>query len=298
MARVLVSFCNQGAGRPSLAVCDVRHADRVDVVDLPDFGQVGAAGLTRAGDVIAVALQAQPGAPAHLVLLDAETLGVREHWPLSLVADPHSMVWQPDGQGGRLTVASTGTDEVIELELRGEDAPVERVVWRPAGAGRRIDRHHINSVALHEDQLIVAGFWPKVGRHWASALQGKVVVAETDEVLQDGLRHPHSLVSIDADLWLCESSGATVQMVGGAAGRTLPGYTRGLCVLGGDQLMVGTSVGRKTSRSLGISNPGDPGQVAGACCLLVLARPALQPVQVVKLGHLTSEIYDILPLDG
>jgi hypothetical protein len=296
--RVLVSFCNQGIGRPSLAVCDIFSPDQVSVIDLTDLGQVGAAGLLRVGDEILVALQPPPGQPAQVLVLDAVTLQRRAQWSLSLAMDPHSMAWLAGPQGGRLYVASTGSDEVIEVELRGDAAPVERVVWRPDGADERSDQHHINSVTLHQGRLIVAGFWPRTATRWTSARNGRVVVAETGETLLDGLWHPHSLITIDDDLWLCESSRASVRKVGSTAGVKLPGYTRGLCALGDDQLVVGTSVGRATSRSLGISNPADPGKPVGACQLVVLDRTSLVPVHSVELGALSTEIYDLLPLDG
>ncbi len=298
MPRVLVSFCNQGIGRPCLAVCDFARPDQVGVVDLPDLGQAGATGLLRVGDEIIVALQSPSGHSTQIVVLDAATLQRRAQWSLTLAVDPHSIAWHPDRNGGRLYVASTGSDEVIEVEPRGDDAPAERVVWRPDGADERRDRHHINSVAIHHGHLIVAGFWPRAGERWSSAEDGRVMVVETGEMLLDGLWHPHSLVPIDDDLWLCESSRASVRIVGSESGVTLPGYTRGLCALGSDQLVVGTSIGRATSRSLGIANPADPGAAVGTCQLVVLERPSLVPVQFVELGEFSTELYDVLPLDS
>jgi hypothetical protein len=298
MSRVLISFCNQGIGRPSLAVCDTASPDQVSVIDLTDLGQMGAAGLLRVGDEIIVALQPPLGQPTQFVVLDAATLQRRAHWSLTLAVDPHSLAWRPDRNGGRLYVASTGSDELIEVELRGDAAPTERVVWRPEGADERTDQHHINSVAIHQGRLIVAGFWPRTATRWASARNGRVVVIDTGEMLLTDLWHPHSLVTIDSDLWLCESSRAGVRMVSGTAALKLPGYTRGLCALGSDQLVVGTSIGRATSRSLGIANPSDPGKPVGKCQLVVVDRTSLAPVQFVDLGALSTEIYDLLPLDG
>jgi hypothetical protein len=116
----------------------------------------------------------------------------------------------------------------------------------------------------------------------------------TGERIGEGLGHPHSILDIDGTLAYCESSTASV-VVGGSRSEQLPGYPRGLCRVG-DRLLVGTSRGRKVSKSTGITNRADPGAPAGRCSVTTLALPGLAIERVDDLDELALEIYDLQPV--
>src|SRR5262249_16223223 len=140
----------------------------------------------------------------------------------------HSVAWQD----GTLYVASTGTDEVLGLRVEGGRVLSEEVVWRPPEATDRVDRHHVNSVAIHDGRLHAAGYWLKAGSFWRDALDGRVIDTSSGRELIDGLHHPHSLTAIGAELYLCESASRVMRSLDDARRVELSGYARGLCTVG------------------------------------------------------------------
>ena len=69
------------------------------------------------------------------------------------------------------------------------------------------------------------------------------------ETLIEGINHPHSVQKVGADIAVCESNERAVR-VGASVFEIENGYTRGLLV-GPDYSIVGTSVRRVLSRSIG-----------------------------------------------
>ena len=106
------------------------------------------------------------------------------------------------------------------------------------------------------------------------------------------------MVAANGRLYYCASRNRTVCIHGGGQSEPLPGYTRGLCCVG-EHLYVGTSVGRKVSKSTGlINNPADPGAQEGICSISRLSAETLAVESTVDLSHVATEIYDLLPVEG
>lgn len=163
------------------------------------------------------------------------------------------------------------------------------------------DRIHMNSICWHRGAFYISAFGEKTGDTWSTAQSGYI------KRLSDGARiaeviHPHSLVSNGGELYFCESSRSAVRSKSGEfLALPMPGYTRGLA-FHKQQMVVGTSLGRKKSKSTGlINNPSDPGLLAGTCSVFVyqvydkLDNAAL--LQRIDLSPWACEIFDILILE-
>ena len=117
-------------------------------------------------------------------------------------------------------------------------------------------------------------------------------------VIAAGLEHPHSLLPLSEKLAACASRHQELVVLGPglARNRKLDGYTRGLC-LDGPDLFVGTSVGRRVSRSSGrVDNPADPGTTVGRCAVTQLSASDLAVKRTFDLGAYGDEIYDLVPV--
>jgi Domain of unknown function (DUF4915) len=195
----------------------------------------------------------------------------------------------------KLYVVSTGTDEVIELHMRGAEVTSERVFWRPISEGPRADVHHLNAIYSWRGDMLVSGIGQNPGEDWGLARDGFVFNITRGEKLASGLHHPHSLMAIDDTIAYCESKKMVVRITGRAYIQHLPGYTRGLCRIG-QKLFVGTSLERRVSKSTGKRKitwvPG------GRCTVSRLSVNSFEVEDTIDLTTYGDEIYDMLPIEG
>jgi hypothetical protein len=228
--------------------------------------------------------------PGSLVLL-SESLEVEQLFDLKLVRDPHSIA----SHEGKLYLASTGTDSVIEFTP--EDG--EKVFWRASDTGT--DTIHLNSVVWRNDGLWITAFGQKAGALWRSAEQGYALNILSGTRMFGSLYHPHSLVQAGGAMWVCESATMRVRSTAGQQITAPHGYLRGLAVTDG-LLCVGSTKGRTRSKSTGtvIGNSADPGQPAGEPGVAVYeldAQGAPSKCQrFIEMSAYADEIYDILPM--
>ena len=193
----------------------------------------------------------------------------------------------------------TGTDEVIELRMRGDEVISESVFWRPEPDAPRADIHHLNAIFGWRGDLLVSGFGKKPGPDWGLTREGFIVNVTRGEAIASGIYHPHSLVAIGEEIAYCESGKRAVRVMGRGQTQRLPGYTRGLC-LTGQKVFVGTSVGRRVSKSTGmLHNPQhSSGTPEGQCTVCRLSPSSLEIEDVIDLSAYGEEIYDLLPVEG
>ncbi len=92
-----------------------------------------------------------------ILIFDRRDFTLASHYECQAAADLHSILWAD----GKLYVVSTGSDELIELQLDGPTVVAEQVIWRPDAHAPRRDAHHLNSLALWRGELLIAGFGPK-----------------------------------------------------------------------------------------------------------------------------------------
>jgi hypothetical protein len=193
-------------------------------------------------------------------------------------------------------VVSTGTDEVLALEMDGDQVASQRVFWRPDPSLVRNDHHHLNAIAVHDGALLVSGFGrkPSDGDRWSAARQGFIYNITRECDLVRGIYQPHSVISMGGELGYCESPHRAARLPGGRSTVDLPGYSRGLCAFG-DRLFVATSQGRTRSKSTGeINNPSATGIPSGTTGVFRLNPDDLSVEAGVDLGLNAPEIYDLL----
>src|SRR5262245_30489139 len=270
---VLVSFCNVKV--PGQAVLGLLDTDtfRFRVLQMPgEFApRVGITGLAASPHYVYAAVPESPPAPSELLVLDRADLTLLNHYVFQSVVDAHSC-WL---SGDVLYVVSTGTDELVELRMRGPDVLSEAVFWRPEPGAPRADHHHLNAVYGWGGHLLVSGFGKKAGPQWSSATNGFIINVSRGERLASDLYHPHSLVARGSTLLCCESCKMAVRVIGEERAQRLPGYTRGLG-LAESQLFAGTSSRRPVSKSTGvINNPAQTGIPEGRCTVSRLSVEGL-----------------------
>lgn len=296
---ILVSFCNtmDTPGYPNLGVINI-HTKEFKIVDLPpNIAQTGMLGLSRTSNYILIGQQHISAdangynSPPALLILDKDSGKLVNTHTLRLVKDIHSFLWNEDNQ--TLFVVSTGTDEVISIELRDTELVTERVYWSPVEGPVRKDTFHLNSIFKHKNEVLIAGFGPKsIPDDWSSAVNGFIRSISADKLLVSGLQQPHSIDIIDDQIAFCES-GMKRLWVGNKFAE-LSGYTRGLCHTS-HHIFAGTSASRKKSKSTGRALTVTPDQRGG--CTITQFSKDLQIEFVWDLNDYAFEIYEMILLD-
>jgi hypothetical protein len=292
--RCLVSICNKGpAGRfraPGTFLLDV-DLDRAGIrpvrLDHPrSRAELGVTGLARYQDGILLV----PQNARQLVRLDAR-LTVSDVWDVPEVTGGHSIAVS----GSKAWVVCARTDSIVEFE---PDSGA-RWYWRANTGGA--DTLHMNSALWVDDTLYLSAFGPKADPQgpWSSATNGYILDVATGRRIAGPIRHPHTLVDYDGQLYWCESAGMAVC---GQSGQRLDvgrGYVRGLVIDAG-HVIVGISKGRNMSVSTGRRIVARVFRQT-ECAILVyrhdtvcLANSPL--VAEISLADYGDEIYDILPL--
>lgn len=300
---LLVSFCNpRWPSQPRLGLLSLATGD-FRVLRLPGdvYDAAGITGLAASDEYVYAAQNWKPDPPGpppydHLLIFDRGDFSLVNRVELNSVAEVHSILLLDRG----LLVVSTGSDEIIEVELQGSSFLSQRSVWRPDPQAPRADVHHINSIVFWRGDLWVTGFGGNRNQEgeppWTARLDGFVRNVWTGETLATGLAHPHSLVSLGDRLALCESAPMRVAVLGDQRCQQLDGYTRGLCVVG-DKLYVGASVRRRVSKSTGhVSPAGGSLLPTGGCTVSRLSLESFEVEQSYDLSAYAPEIYDLLPI--
>jgi hypothetical protein len=211
--------------------------------------------------------------------------------PLTEVKEGHSIL----AKDGQLYVVSTGTDEVIRYDLAAEGVKNSQVVWSASSSGS--DTHHVNSIADWQGNLVVSAFGPKFGTLWTSALEGYIHDISRDVRIKSGIYHPHSLSVRHDDLYYLESHRKLFCSLDGGI-FSLTGYPRGVCWMSDDVVCVGSSVGRRLSKSTGlIANPADPGEPSGSCGVTVVNIKTGRRLKHLDLDWVGGEVYDLMVKD-
>ncbi len=201
------------------------------------------------------------GDEVYLVVINSEDFRPKYYQRLFDVQNVHSIC----AAGDTVFIVSTGTDEVVAYERRGNGFASRGLVWTPGQSKR--DIHHINSIArIDESNIWVTAFGPRRNELWQSASNGYICDIKTGHPLKTGINQPHSLRSVGKNVYYCESALKGVVSLDHGLLLRAEGYTRGLCFVDENRAIFGTSVGRIISKSTGIiRNPADPGEPFGSC---------------------------------
>lgn len=293
LSTIAVSFCNQPfTPELVLALLDP-STGKARWVDLQHPSSVGGAtGLARRAGRVYVAVQiTNPFSRLHIY--DETTFELLSVHEFAHARDVHSVLVPEEG---RLLVASTGTDELYELTLDGDEVVDERPIWRlPGTLVEAGDQCHLNSVTLTPDGIAAtycnsAGI-PALRDHQG----GGIVLVEDSTLLASGIESPHSLVYRDGEFYFCHGPGRLSRLGGPTV--EVGGFARGLCFLDGEAF-VGSSGKRWQSRSTGRRMSYGRRQYMEQRAFV--SRVDVQKMEVVgvyDLKGLAIEVYDLLPVE-
>ena len=283
-----VSFCN--IGRPSGELFAVIDPASGDIRSLDLEGNLADSGLGLAQDEYLLYAACARELESCLAVFEKPFFKLRRFVSLPGVIDVHSICLA----GQNVVVVSTGTDEVVAVDLSSE-TPKSEVLWRPSLS--RTDTHHLNAVAYASEHLLCSGFGRKAGERWSSARDGYVYDLTLGRVVASGIVHPHSIVEYEKTLYFCESSLSVLRTIGSPIA-SLDGYVRGLAFPGDGTCFVGSSVGRYDPLiPQQVSNPADPGQLIGRCGIYRIRIEQGAPEEdrsAMDLSNFGNEIYDLL----
>lgn len=192
--------------------------------------------------------------------------------------DLHDLYAEED----RLLVVATRINTVFEFD----HAFKERRHWSMPGEE---DAQHVNSACVHDGRLLASRFGrfqSHRGYKGRTSGAGEVFDLDSGEMRFGGLSQPHSLLSHEGRLWLCDSEARRVCAFRGAdreVEQGFDGYTRGLAI-GASEVYVGLSRSRNAEH----------GDIASAC-IVVLDKARM--VEIDRIPLPADEIYDIRIID-
>lgn len=216
---------------------------------------------------------------------------IQSVFSLATALDPHSIC----AVGKKFYLASTGNDSILEI-IPGQSIQVHYSL----NTGK--DTIHLNSLCIFEDALYASAFGTRKEKLMSSSDSGYLFRVENGEKVMDELYHPHSLTSRHGHMYFCNSSKATVCRGDGQTLMVPNGYIRGLAFFD-SWILVGSSLGRKTSKSTGeiLNNPAQSGIKSGFSGVHLfhslngdLSKARLE--KSISLEKFAGELYDILCL--
>lgn len=319
---ILISFNNvyQFPGFPLLGLLDPDSLE-VSLIDLPpEIPRTGILGLAQSSRYIYVGLQyAFDGTksyrippdiglefnedgllaslnPCSLLVFDRKHFTLVNQYYFKRVKDVHSFYL--DSGEGFLYVVSTGTDEVIRLELAEQHVLNETVFWRPEPDGELSDNYHLNSICEWKGDILVSGFGKKQDpQDWNSAKNGFVYNISKNITIMEGLQQPHSLAIIDGALACCESRSKTLRFLAEIENTiNVGGYSRGLCSVG-NNIYVGTSARRVKSKSTGKVNKNVETDPMG-CTIGKISSVNYELQSSNSMNYFANEVYELMAVDG
>src|SRR4051794_29654770 len=167
---VLVSFCNVSTPHlPLLGLFEPESA-RLSAIHLPPAMTAfkGITGIAWFDGFLGVIGQFRPPegerftARSALIVFNRGSLELASIHELRLAADAHSLIWSQ----GKMYVASSGTDQVLELEMKGGEVVSERPYLQSAH-GQLADINHLNGLCDSGDGLILSAFGTRSDPSWA-----------------------------------------------------------------------------------------------------------------------------------
>ena len=205
-----VSLCNVFPGRPVLCLADTATS-AVRVVPVPGEHTKynGVRGLWISEQYLYLVRQEATGvSPPELLMFDRSSFDLLTQYVFRSTGNVHS-IW---GSDGVLYAISTGTDEVLKLEMQGPEVISETVIWRLERERPRSDMHHLNAICARNGDLLVSGFGKRSGTMWTSASDGFIFNVTHGEKLAGGVNNPHSLALVGDTVVYCESKTRTVRL--------------------------------------------------------------------------------------
>lgn len=299
--QLILTFANQlGSPGQSLLRLDL-HGYGAAWVDLESVRAAvgthfnGLCGAVAWGNRLAVCTQS---IPAFLAIFDTPSWTPVAIEPLEGVSDPHGLVFE----GNRFFLASTGTNQVFAVDIQGDRVERLEAIWSYPDTEPSRDMVHLNGLTLCEGQLLATAFGPRDGFGTWGASKGRLFSVSTEEVIDEGLVHPHTPIFHRGRLYVCESStGRLIQYGRGPGGGwvresviVVGGYVRGLWPEG-EELLVAISGQRQVSRSRRVRV--QDGETGGS--KVVRLDPGNGRLELVAdLAPFGREVYELVAISG
>lgn len=248
----LISFCNSPSQSPSPVLLIKLSPDLSTVLNFspiylglnqPILQVTGISSNENSIFVIFVLMNKQ----TYVSSLSIEDFSLQFYQELPDIIDPHSIV----SIKNQLFIVSTGTDEVVHYDVYDGGLGDKSIFWRASES--KLDSHHINSIAENNGELFISAFGPKSGPMWSSAENGYIHNISKDVRVMEKIYHPHSLTIIKNQFFYCESFTGSLLMNGNQIVK-VNGYSRGIASPYENYICIGTSIGRKISKSTGLIN--------------------------------------------
>jgi hypothetical protein len=297
---ILVSLCNvRSRTAARLAVFDPKQ-ETLSPLCLPESvpANMGVTGLIADQCYIYVATQIALSTSKEncrfLLTFNRSDFTLFSTYSFQQAVDVHSLCWY----NGRVMVVSSGTDEIIALEISGGKVLAEAVYWRLEQGEARHDLQHLSGICAVPGGLIVCGFGKKSAQLWSSATDGFLIDLSRGSRILSALHQPHSVTRFSSSIFYCESRKMAIRRCYDTKFQLLPGYTRGMCH-SGSFLFVGASIGRKRSRSTEelVENFAESGSKCEEISISRLDPDTLSILSSTGFDSGGGEIYDLLPID-
>ena len=179
-----------------------------------------------------------------IVIYSKEKFKIIQKISLPETKDIHSILIKDH----KLFVVSSGTNEIhvyklVDILKLNRIYPTERI--RPIkDCNVLIDEFHFNSVNNLNEMIIVSAFGKKKneGDKWVEQNNGFILNVDNNNVLnKESIKHPHSLVVVNEDLFFCESGKNNIFKNNQTIIENIDGYPRGLAILEDKYIFVGSS---------------------------------------------------------
>ena len=298
MNSFLISFCNNRKNKSSdkksgllgLITLKNNHLTYTDIcLECEEFDEInGITGLAQCNDYYYLAAQSKH---SKLLVLNKQ-FELIHCISLEPIKGAHSVLYD----NGSLYLVATKQDRVVKYNFsRGIRAGVDHGFETVFEIGTLADTHHINSICMHQGDIIISAFGSKEKEFWMYAEEGYALNINSNTKLISGLKQPHSLFSYNNELYVCDSSRKRVIKENGEVITQVEhGYTRGLYI-NDSVLLFGTSKGRVVSHSQNkyVGNISDQGILAGESGVTLIQN---DQTSHISLQGIAEEVYDIMPV--
>lgn len=289
----LISFCNSPSQSPSPVLLIKLSPDLSTILNFtPIFLGINqpilqVTGITSNEKSIFVIFVLK-NKKTYISSLSIEDFSLQYSQELPEIVDPHSIV----SINNQLFIVSTGTDEVIRYDIFDGGLNNINTFWRASES--KLDTHHINSIAENNGELFISAFGSKSGQLWSSAENGYIHNISKDVRVMDKIYHPHSLTIINNQFFYCESFTGSLILNGNQIVK-VNGYSRGIASPVENIICIGTSIGRKISKSTGLISQAIEGigEPTGFCGVNIFNSNLNKITTNHDLSWFGPEIYDI-----
>lgn len=190
----------------------------------------------------------------------------------------------------KIYCVSTGTGEIFELQYeQGFNIKEIKCIYRVSNF--KEDRVHLNSICVHNGELISTCFGKKINGSWRNSKNGRLFYIRNNETILDGLFQPHSAHTINGQWVVCESGTGNL-IFQNSRKVNLGGYIRGIAH--DDFIYVGLSGKRIKSRSKGTLNIGVSNSLNdNKSFIKILDKKKLKVLNVFDVSVYGTEIFDL-----